>query len=65
MSMIECDLKKSDYTVDYEGGPEATIHFLARTHGGTRVHIYSSEPSPYFYVPMEDFGSDLDRKSVV
>jgi hypothetical protein len=52
--MIDVDLKKRDYTVEYENGPNGVIHLLGRTAGGTRVHLTNTEEQPYFYVPFEE-----------
>jgi len=63
--MIDVDIKKVDYTVDYEYGPSCTMHILGRTKGGTRVHLRDSDFEPYFYVPYDEFDSDLETNDKV
>jgi len=62
---VKADVKKVDYTVDYQGGPSATIHILGRTKGGTDVHIKNDGFQSYFYVPKEEFDSELEKDDKV
>lgn len=62
---VKVDVKKIDYTVDYEYGPNAIIHLLGRTKGGSWVHVKTDDPQPYFYVPKDEFDSDLEKDSKV
>lgn len=62
---VEVDIKKVDYTKSYEYGPSCTMHILGRTKGGTRVHIKDPEFDPYFYVPYEEFDSELESHDYV
>lgn len=62
---VVVDIKKVDYTVDYQYGPSCTMHILGRTKGGTRVHVRDDNFDPYFYVPKDEFDNDLETDDKV
>jgi DNA polymerase I len=53
-------------TIDDQGpGYRPVMHMLGRAAGGSRVHIRIHGVKPYFYVPFNEFGQELQEKDEV
>lgn len=66
MSTTKAEIKKIDYTNNYEDNLQwPTMHIIARTEDNQRVHITNEDIRPYFYIPEEEFDSELKNEGKV